>query len=66
MPCLSLTDPTNGTINCSLKDDGIRSSGDTCSFTCNTGYELTNGDSHIRMCQSDGRWTGSDAVCRGE
>ena len=36
--------------------------GDTCSFTCNTGYELTGSD--IRTCQSDGNWSGSDDVCR--
>ena len=36
--------------------------GDTCSFTCNTGYELTGSD--IRTCQSDGSWSGIDAVCR--
>ena len=33
-----------------------------CSFTCNTGYELTGSDT--RICQSDGGWSGSDAVCR--
>ena len=36
--------------------------GDTCSFTCNTGYELTGNDT--RTCQSDGSWSGSDDVCR--
>ena len=36
--------------------------GDTCSFTCNTGYELTGSD--IRTCQSNGSWSGSDDVCR--
>ena len=36
--------------------------GDTCSFTCNTGYELTGSDT--RTCQSDGSWSGSDDVCR--
>ena len=35
--------------------------GDTCSFTCNTGYELTG--SNTRTCQSDGSWGGSDVVC---
>jgi len=32
--------------------------GDTYSFTCNTGYELTGSDT--RTCQSDGSWSGSD------
>ena len=36
--------------------------GDTCSFTCNTGYELTG--SGTRTCQGDGSWSGSDNVCR--
>ena len=34
--------------------------GDTCSFTCNTGYELTGSDT--RTCQSDGSW--SSYTCR--
>ena len=35
--------------------------GDTCSFTCNTGYELTGSDT--RTCQSNGKWSGSDSMC---
>ena len=35
--------------------------GDTCSFTCNTGYELT--DSDTKTCQSDGSWNGTDNDC---
>jgi len=42
--CPSLTDPNNGMINCSLEDEGVPSYEDTCSFTCNTGYELTGSD----------------------
>ena len=49
-------------ISCSLGDDGVPSYEDTCSFTCNTGYELTGSDT--RTCQSDGSWSGSDVVCR--
>ena len=48
-------------ITCSLGDDGVPSYEDTCSFTCNTGYELTGSDT--RTCQSDGNWNGSDATC---
>ena len=63
--CPSLSGPSNGMINCVLGDDGVASSGDTCSFTCDTGYELTGSDT--RTCQSDGNWNGSVAVCsRGE
>ena len=61
-PSLSIS---NGVMNCSLGDDGALSSGDTCSFTCDTGYELTG--SNARTCQSDGSWSGSAAVCsRGQ
>ena len=60
--CLSLTNPNNGVINCSLRDVGVPSYEDTCSFTCNTGYELTGSDT--RTCQSNGSWSGSDDVCR--
>ena len=52
-------------ISCSLGDDNVPSYEDTCNFTCNTGYQLTGSDT--RTCQSDGRWSGSVAVCtRGE
>ena len=61
MSCPSLSEPSNGMINCSLGDDGVPSYEDTCSFTCNTGYELTGSES--RTCQSDGSWSGSNAVC---
>ena len=54
--------PNNGMIDCSLGDDGMYSYEDTCSFTCNTGYELTG--SNTRTCQSDGSWNISDALCR--
>ena len=60
--CSPLTNPNNGMINCSLGDDEVPSYEDTCSFTCNTGYELTGSDT--RTCQSDGNWSGSDDVCR--
>ena len=60
--CSFLTDPNDGTINCSLGDDGVPSYEDTCSFTCNTGYELTGSDT--RTCQSNETWSGSDVLCR--
>ena len=47
-------------INCSLGDDGVPSYGDTCSYTCNTGYELTGSDT--RSCQSDRSWSGSEVM----
>ena len=60
--CLMLNSPTNGMISCSLGDDGVPSYEDTCSFTCNTGYELTGSDT--RTCQSNGNWSGTDILCR--
>ena len=59
--CSELMNPLNGALSCSLGDDGVPSYEDTCSFTCNTGYELTGSDA--RTCQSDGSWSGSDDVC---
>ena len=49
-------------IDCSLGGDGVPTYEDTCSFTCNTGYELTGSDT--RTCQSDGSWSGTTALCR--
>ena len=55
-------DPVNGMIRCSIMGDNEAPSfEDTCSFTCNTGYELTGSDT--RTCQSDGNWSGSDVMC---
>ena len=62
VPCPTLTDPHNGAIYCSLGENGIPSYNDTCSFTCNTGYELTGSDT--RTCQNDGSWSGSETICR--
>ena len=56
-----LTNPHNGMINCSLGDDGVYPYEATCSFTCNTGYELTGSDT--RICQSNGSWSGAGATC---
>ena len=61
--CDDLLVPANGEItSCSSGIAGVGYEGDTCSFTCNTGYELTGSDT--RTCQSDGSWSGSDDVCR--
>ena len=56
-----MSDPRNGMISCSLRDNGVPSHEDTCSFTCNPGYQLTG--SNTRACQSDGNWNGSDVIC---
>ena len=59
--CPSLNDPNNGMISCSLEGDGVPDPGDTCTYTCNTGYVLTNGN--IRTCQSNGSWSNSGLMC---
>ena len=50
-------------MSCTSGKVGVGYTGDTCSFTCNTGYELTGSDT--RVCQSDGSWSGSDKFCLG-
>ena len=59
--CDILSTPANGDISCSSGRVGVGYEGDTCSFTCNTGYELTG--STERTCQSDGSWSGSPVSC---
>jgi len=48
-------------MSCISDRVGVSYERDTCSFTCNTGYELT--DSGIRICQSNGSWSGRDTLC---
>ena len=62
LECPMLTNPNNVTFNCSLGRDGFASPGDACYFTCNDGYELIG--NAIRICQTDGWWSGSDPVCQ--
>ena len=56
MSCGTLDGPDNGAISCtgSVYED-------TCSFTCDYGYELTGSDT--RTCQSDRSWSGDETVC---
>ena len=60
--CNNLSIPTNGNTSCSSGRVGVGYEGDTCSFTCNTGYELTGSDT--RTCKGDGSWNGTDNNCR--
>ena len=62
--CNNLSIPTNGNASCSSGTVGVGYEGDTCSFTCNTGYELSNSNTIARTCQSDGSWNGTDNDCR--
>ena len=62
--CPSLTDPSNGMISCMLGGDGVAHPDDTCTFTCNNGYQLIG--SGMRTCGDDGSWSGNDAMCISE
>ena len=62
--CPSLNHPDNGNGSCSWKGDRGPFPGDTCTFTCNNGYQLMG--NAIRTCGNDGNWNGSDAMCISE
>ena len=49
-------------MSCSSGRVGVGYEGDTCSFTCNTGYALTGSDT--RTCQSDESWSDTEVMCR--
>ena len=49
-------------IACLVGGDGVSGyPGDTCTYTCDTGYVLTN--SNTRTCQRNGSWSGSIPMC---
>jgi len=59
--CPVLSAPDNGQISCSPGND---SPGDTCTFTCDDGFQIEGTQS--RTCQDDGTWNGEDdTVCTG-
>jgi len=63
MECVTLPQSDGLKISCdSAYTTGLGYEGDTCSFTCNPGYEFSG--SHTRTCQSDGSWSGVEAVCK--
>ena len=53
-----LLPPVNGSVSCPTG----RRTNDTCSYSCNTGYQLMDGSSQ-RTCQSNGRWSGRSPSC---
>ena len=57
--CGSLTDPANGSVT----HTSGTTFGQTATYSCNTGYNLT-GDS-TRTCQATGQWSGSAPTCEG-
>ena len=54
--CPVLFAPANGNI-----DITVTTPGSTVSYSCDPGYVLEG--SAMRMCQTNGVWTGSDPVC---
>ena len=60
--CDILSPPPNGSIMlCSSGTLGVGYEGDTCSFTCNTGYGIIG--ISPRTCQNDGSWSGMNVYC---
>ena len=49
VPCDSLTAPENRMISCSRGDDGVLTVGETCTATCDTGYQVQECDG-VRTC----------------
>ena len=65
--CTTLNHPDYGAISCSSGSNQDAVYEVTCSFTCDSGYQLTSGSSQSRTCLSDGMWNGTEAACkRGE
>jgi len=54
----------NGSVTCSLGDDGVTSYEDTCSLQCDVGYELMG--SSTLTCHANGTWNSSSICVRGK
>ena len=59
--CPDLTNPSNGMLTCSFGGDSVAYNGETCDYTCDTGYILSG--SATRSCQGNGAWTGAEVIC---
>ena len=62
--CPPLTAPKNGSIDCEFGDDGFPTRWDSCTFTCDPGFELYG--SSTRKCLAWWGWTiwtGREARC---
>ena len=57
--CPPLSDPENGAV--SITGTGV---GDTATYTCNNGYEISGSDT--RICRLNGEWSGSPPTCEGK
>ncbi len=63
--CSDLSSLTNGMIMYSAGSPGNRPFLASATYTCNTGYTLTGGET-TRVCASGGIWSGSPSTCQGE
>ena len=59
LPCEAISVPPNGRMTCS----GLVTN-ETCSFTCNDGYELQG--SETRTCLNYPEWDGQQTFCNGK
>ena len=58
--CGSLDAPSNGAVDTSSGTTFMM----TATYTCNTGYTRSGGQT--RICQANGDWSGSEPVCNRE
>ena len=67
--CPVLSDPANGVITYSEVPDSSVGFMETATYSCNTGFGLSSGDT-VRTCVgaagSSGEWTGTAPTCQGE
>ena len=64
--CPLLPDPADGSITCSLTRNDAPTDGESCSITCDSGFDLSGSSSRTCQIQSGrGSWTGTGATCRG-
>ena len=57
--CGNLTDPANGSVT----HTSGTTFGETATYSCNTGYNLTRDST--RTCQATGQWSGNAPTCEG-
>ena len=58
--CDELSIPDSGVSQCSSNSSNI---GTVCSFSCDSGFQISSNDSMVRKCTSDGTWNGTEALC---
>ena len=52
----------NGTIKC-LDGSTTGVFGDTCTFSCDNGFQLQAQGSHLKECLATGRWREENVMC---